>query len=30
MADPNGAEAGVEFLAKNKSQAGVVTLPSGI
>lgn len=30
MADPNGAEAGVKFLAENKGKPGVVTLPSGL
>ena len=30
MSDPNGAEAGVAFLAENKSKPGVVTLPSGL
>ena len=28
--DPNGAEAGVAFLAENKSKPGVITLPSGL
>jgi FKBP-type peptidyl-prolyl cis-trans isomerase len=30
MADPNGAEAGVKFLAENKGKPGVITLPSGL
>ena len=30
MADPNGAEAGVAFLAANKAKDGVVTLSSGM
>ena len=29
MSDPNGKEAGIEFLAENKSKEGVITLPSG-
>ena len=30
MSDPNGDEAGVAFLAKNKDAEGVITLPSGL
>merc|ERR1712070_951518 len=30
MADPNGKEAGVAFLAENASKPGVITLPSGL
>ena len=30
MTDPNGAEAGVAFLATNKDAEGVITLPSGL
>lgn len=30
MSDPNGAEAGVKFLADNKTKEGVITLSSGL
>lgn len=30
MADPNGKEAGIKFLAENKGKDGVITLPSGL
>jgi len=30
MSDPNGAEAGVAFLADNKTKEGVIVLPSGL
>eukprot|EP00286_Rhodomonas_abbreviata_P006592 CAMPEP_0181317994 /NCGR_PEP_ID=MMETSP1101-20121128/16768_1 /TAXON_ID=46948 /ORGANISM="Rhodomonas abbreviata, Strain Caron Lab Isolate" /LENGTH=339 /DNA_ID=CAMNT_0023425431 /DNA_START=24 /DNA_END=1043 /DNA_ORIENTATION=+ len=30
MADPNGKEAGIAFLAENKNKDGVITLPSGL
>ena len=30
MADPNGKEAGIKFLAENKDRPGVISLPSGL
>eukprot|EP00421_Protoceratium_reticulatum_P071445 CAMPEP_0168408094 /NCGR_PEP_ID=MMETSP0228-20121227/26496_1 /TAXON_ID=133427 /ORGANISM="Protoceratium reticulatum, Strain CCCM 535 (=CCMP 1889)" /LENGTH=340 /DNA_ID=CAMNT_0008421775 /DNA_START=77 /DNA_END=1099 /DNA_ORIENTATION=+ len=30
MSDPNGEEAGIKFLAENKTKDGVITLPSGL
>ena len=28
--DPNGKQAGLDFLAENKGKSGVITLPSGL
>ena len=30
MADPNGKDAGIAFLAENKDKPGIITLPSGL